>query len=73
MIRFDAYLPPRSAARSARRGEAADALRDIPDGARVVIAPLSGTPFGLLEELDRLRERWTQIELAGGPGGGAPR
>ena len=39
---------------------------DIPDGARVVIAPLSGTPFGLLEELDRLRERWTHIELAGG-------
>ena len=66
MTSFDAYLPPRSEPRAARGGTPENALRQIPDGARVVIAPLSGTPFGLLEELDGLRGRWSQIELAGG-------
>ena len=59
-------VPPRSRARAARRGTPDAALREIPDGARVVIPPLGGTPLGLLAELDSLRHGWTQLELASG-------
>ena len=59
-------VPPRSRARAARRGTPEAALREIPDGARVVIPPLGGTPLGLLAELDSLRHGWTQLELASG-------
>ncbi len=59
-------VPPRRLARLARRGDPEAALADIPDGARVVIPALSGTPLGLLAELDRLRNRWTRIELVSG-------
>lgn len=41
-------VPPRSRTRAARRGTPEAALREIPDGARVVIRPLGGTPLGLL-------------------------
>ncbi len=66
MIDFEPYLPPRSAPRAARRGTAAEALSQIPDGARVVLPALSGTPLGLLGALDDLRSGWTDIELACG-------
>ena len=59
-------VPPRSRTRAARRGTREAALREIPDGARVVIPPLGGTPLGLLAELDSLRHGWTQLELASG-------
>ncbi len=66
MIDFDAYLPPRSGPRLGRNGTAARALRDIPDGARVVVPPMSATPVGLLSVLDEIRGGWTDIELATG-------
>ena len=59
-------VPARSKSRPARRGTPEAALREIPDGSRVVIPPLSGTPLGLLAELDRLRDGWTDLELASG-------
>ena len=65
-IDFDAYLPPRAASRATRDGTAEQALRQIPDGSRVVVPPMSATPVGLLSVLDELRDGWTQIELATG-------
>lgn len=66
MINFDAYLPPRSAPRPAREGTAAAALRQIPDGSRVVVPPMSATPVGLLHALDEIRDGWTDLEIATG-------
>ena len=63
---FDAYLPPRSAPRSPRKGSPEQALRQIPDGARVVVPPMSATPVGLLHALDEIRDGWTDIEIATG-------
>ncbi len=63
---FDAWLPPRAAARPAREGSAAEALRQIPDGARIVVPPMSATPVGLLAVLDEIRDGWTDLELATG-------
>lgn len=63
---FDAYLPPRSAPRRTREGTVEQALRQIPDGARVVVPPMSATPLGLLAALDDLRDGWTDIEIATG-------
>ena len=65
-MNFDAYLPPRSAPRPTRDGTAEQALRQIPDGARVVVPPMSATPLGLLAALDDLRDGWTDIEIATG-------
>ena len=65
-VNFDAYLPPRSAPRTTREGSAEQALREIPDGARVVVPPMSATPVGLLHALDDLRGGWTDIEIATG-------
>ena len=66
MIEFDAYLPVRSAPRPTREGTAEQALRQIPDGARVVVPPMSATPVGLMHALDEMRDGWTDIELATG-------
>ena len=66
MIEFDAHLPPRSAPRNARIASPEQALRQIPDRARIVIPALSGTPVGLLAALDDLRAGWTALELACG-------
>jgi 4-hydroxybutyrate CoA-transferase len=63
---FDAYLPPRSAPRPARDGTPEQALRQIPDSARVVVPPMSATPLGLLQALDDIRDGWTDIEIATG-------
>lgn len=63
---FDAYLPPRSAPRSPSEGSPEQALRQIPDGARVVVPPMSATPVGLLHALDEIRDGWTEIEIATG-------
>ena len=63
---FDAYLPPRSTPRPCREGSAEQALRQIPDGARIVVPPMSATPVGLLHKLDELRAGWTDIEIATG-------
>lgn len=63
---FDEFLPPRSAPRSTREGTAEQALRQIPDGARVVVPPMSATPVGLLHALDEARSGWTNIEIATG-------
>ena len=65
-MNFDLYLPPRSPARPTREGTAESALRQIPDGARVVVPPMSATPVGLLSALDDIRDGWTDIELATG-------
>ncbi len=65
-MEFDAYLPPRSATRATRESRAEQALRQIPDGARVVVPPMSATPVGLLAALDDLRTGWTDIEIATG-------
>ena len=66
MISFDDFLPPRSAPRQSREGAPEQALRQIPDGARVVVPPMSATPVGLLHALDDLRGGWTDIEIATG-------
>ncbi|MXX31771.1 MAG: acetyl-CoA hydrolase/transferase family protein [Chloroflexi bacterium] len=63
---FDDYLPPRAAPRQTRDGSAERALRQIPDGARVVVPPMSATPVGLLDALDEMRDGWTEIEIATG-------
>ena len=63
---FDEFLPPRSAPRSTREGTAEQALRQITDGARVVVPPMSATPVGLLHALDEVRSGWTNIEIATG-------
>ena len=65
-MNFDAYLPPRSGPRPAREGAAEEALREIRDGARVVVPPMSATPVGLLRALDEIRDGWTDIEIATG-------
>ncbi len=65
-VDFDQYLPPRSAARPTRDGSAEQALRQIPDGARVVVPPMSATPVGLMTALDELRHGWAEIEIATG-------
>ena len=65
-MNFDDYLPPRSAPRGTREGSADQALREIPDGSRVVVPPMSATPVGLLHALDEIRAGWTDIELATG-------
>lgn len=65
-IDFDDYLPPRSAPRPAREVSAEVALREIPDGSRVVVPPMSATPVGLLDALDAIRDGWTELELATG-------
>ena len=63
---FDAYLPPRAAPRSTREGAAEQALRQISDGARIVVPPMSATPVGLLHALDDIRAGWSDMELATG-------
>lgn len=65
-MNFDAYLPPRSAPRPTREDSAEQALRQIPDGARVVVPPMSATPVGLLNALDDIRAGWTDLEIATG-------
>lgn len=65
-MNFDPYLSPRSAPRPTRDGTADQALRQIPDGARVVVPPMSATPVGLLSALDDLRAGWTNIEIVTG-------
>lgn len=65
-MNFDAYLPPRSAPRPTREGTVEQALRQIPDGARVVVPPMSATPLGLLAALDDLRDGWTDVKIATG-------
>ena len=65
-MNFDAYLPPRSATRPTREGDAAQALRQISDGARVVVPPMSATPLGLMHALDEIRDGWSDIEIATG-------
>ncbi len=63
---FDPWLPPRSAPRAGLEASADHALRQLPDGARVVVPPMSATPLGLLAALDDLRDGWTDLELATG-------
>ena len=63
---FAPYLAPRARSRYARTASAAEALRQIPDGGRVVVPPLSGTPLGLCGALDDLRDGWAGLELACG-------
>lgn len=65
-MNFDEYLPPRAAPRPAREGSAHEALRQIPDGARVVVPPMSATPMALLHALDEIRAGWTALEIATG-------
>lgn len=65
-MNFDSYLPPRSPPRPTRDGTVEQALSQIPDGARVVVPPMSATPLGLLAALDDLRDGWTDIEIATG-------
>lgn len=66
MTNFDPHLPPRSNPRNARTASPEQALRQIPDHARIVAPALSGTPVGLLAALDDLRAGWTDLELACG-------
>ncbi len=66
MTNFDSHLPPRSSPRKARLVSPEQALRQIPDRARIVVPALSGTPVGLLAALDDLRAGWTELELACG-------
>ena len=65
-MNFDDYLPPRSATRPGREGGVWQALRQIPDGGRVVVPPMSATPVGLMHALAETREGWTDLELATG-------
>ena len=66
VLNFDDYLSPRSATHAGRDGSAEQALKQIPDGARIVVPPMSATPMGLLAALDDLRGGWTDLEIATG-------
>ena len=63
---FTPYLLPKTRSRDARVASPTDALREIPDRARVVVPPLSGTPVALCAALDELRGGWSELELACG-------
>lgn len=63
---FTSYLAAKTRSRGARVASAGEALREIPDGGRVVVPPLSGTPVALCAVLDELRDGWAEIELACG-------
>ena len=52
--------------RAGRHVDVDTALSAIPEGARVLLAPISGTPLQLLEAIDASRERWNRLELVGG-------
>ena len=65
-MNFDPWLPPRAAPRATREGTAEQALRQIPNGARVVVPPMSATPVGLMHALDEIRDGWTDLEIATG-------
>lgn len=63
---FSAFVRRAAPARAGRTVSAEEALRQIPDGGRVVVPPLSGTPLGLCGALDDLRDGWSGLELACG-------
>ena len=63
---FEPYLTPMRGPRAGRRVDIDTALSAIPDGARVLTAPISGTPLQLLEAIDATRERWSRLDLVGG-------
>lgn len=63
---FSHHLAAKTRSRSPRHARPSDALRQIPDRARVVIPPLSGTPVALCGALAELRAGWSELELACG-------
>lgn len=64
---FEAYLAPWRGPRAGRTVDAATALAAIPDGARLLIPPLCGTPLQFLAALDDSRARWRALEIVAGP------
>ena len=60
---FTPWLPPTGPSRAARWCSAAEAIAQIPDGARVFIGGGPGTPMHLVQALADLRDRWTRIEI----------
>jgi 4-hydroxybutyrate CoA-transferase len=63
---FAPYLTPIREPRAGRHVDVETALAAIPEGARVLTAPISGTPLQLLEAVDAYRDRWERLELIGG-------
>ena len=52
--------------RSDREGKSVtvdEAISHIPDRSRVYVAQGSGCPFGLLEEIDKRRDRFERLEF----------
>ncbi len=60
---FEPYLSPRRGPRAGTTLSAQDAVRQIPEGARVFVEGGSVTPLALLEALDDERARWSRLEL----------
>lgn len=60
------YLAASRGRRAGRWSSAAEAVRDIPEGARVYVQPAAAMPLHLLDALDDERARWRSIELVMG-------
>lgn len=65
-VDFGAYLAPSRGPRRARWASAHEAVRQLPNGARVFVAPAAVMPMALLEALDEERTRWSRLELVMG-------
>ena len=62
-IDISPYLPPTRGGRAARWVDAAEAVRAIPDGARIYVSGNEMIPNRLLDSLDDARDRYTRLEL----------
>jgi 4-hydroxybutyrate CoA-transferase len=60
---FAAYAQPRRGTRPGRKTDAKTAFEAIRDGSRVFVAAGCGAPGGLVAELDRLRDRFSDLEI----------
>ncbi len=63
MVDFAAYTLPSRGPRDGRKTDAKTAFEAIRDGSRVFLGAGCGAPSGLAAELDRLRDRFTALEL----------
>ena len=58
---FAAYAQPRRGTRPGRKTDAKTAFEAIRDGSRIFVAAGCGAPGGLVAELDRLRDRFSDL------------
>lgn len=60
------FLVPSRGRRAGRWSSAAEAVREIPEGARVYVQSAAAMPLHLLDALDEARARWRSLELVMG-------